>query len=99
MLFDLTLTQELWDKPVLADLSNHELVRKVLNTLCEADCWFEDRPCLPDSEGNEWVELLAPRIWAAGCHQSGDIWIATATEEEHNMLVKSVNDWLPRLSD
>ena len=98
-LFNLTLTQELRDKPVFADLSNCKLVRKVLDALHEADCWFDDRPCLPDSEGNEWVELLVPRIWAAGHHRSGDIWIATATKEKRNMLVESVNDWLPRLSD
>ncbi len=71
---------------------------KILSTLEEADCWFADRPRSPDSVGNERVDHLSPYIRAVGRHRSGDIWIASDSTAGHDMLVATVDNWLPMLS-
>ena len=60
------LSQKSCDRPVLIDLSNEELIARILGALCAANVWFEDRPCMPDSEGNERIDQLTPHIRAAG---------------------------------
>ena len=41
---------------------------------------------------------LTPYIRAVGRHRSSDIWVATATEAGHDMLVENIDRWLPILS-
>ena len=81
-LYDLTLAQKSPDKPILTELSNHDLIDKIFEALRDADCWYQERPCSPGPDGSEVVESLTPGIWAVGCHRSGNIWIATITEAE-----------------
>ena len=81
-LYDLTLAQKLRDRPILTELSNRDLIDKIFVVLHDVDCWFQERPCSPGSDGNEVVESLTPGIRAVGHHWSGDIWIATITEAE-----------------
>ena len=38
-------------------------------------------------------------IQAVGRRCSSDIWFAAATEARHNVLVETVNEWLPKLSE
>ena len=58
----ITLSQKLRDRPVLVDLSNEELIARILRALCAADVWFKDRPRMLDSEGNERINRLTPYI-------------------------------------
>ena len=38
-------------------------------------------------------------ICVVGQHCSGDSWVATDMKGEHNMMIATVNTWLPKLSD
>ena len=60
------------------------------------DCWFQERPYLLGSDGNEAVESLMLGIWAVGWHWSGDIYITTVVEAEQDWLVDTVH-WCPGL--
>ncbi len=53
---------------------------------------------MPDSEGDEKVKYVSPYIRAVGRHHSGNIWVATHTEAGRDMLVATVDRWLPKLS-
>ena len=75
------------------------LVAKILDTLQSAGCEYNSRLCSPDSCGNVVETWYTPGIKAAGCHRSGDTWVVTATEAEHGVLVKSIDSWLPKLSE
>src|SRR6266481_3607086 len=97
--FDITVTQKSRNEPVFANLSNKELIARILAALRAADVWLDDRPRTPDSEGIEGVDRLTPCIRAVGCHWSGDIWIATTTEAGRNALAETIDDWLPLCSD
>ena len=66
--FDLTLTQQSQSSPVFMDLSNDALIIKILGAMKDADCWLEDWPRLPDSEGNTRMVPHTPYIWAVGRH-------------------------------
>ena len=64
--FDITLVQKSRDSPVFTKLSNEELISEILNALRDGDCWYEDRACTPDSEGNEVIGRFGPCIKAVG---------------------------------
>ena len=65
----------------------------------DASCWLGDRLCSPDLDGNARSTLYSPYIWAVGRHRSGDIWIATEMRAGRDMMVETVEAWLPKLSD
>ena len=96
--YNFMLAQMSWDSPVLANLTNEDLIKKIHNTLADADCWFKVKLRSPNLDGTKDLEYLALSIWAVGWHQSGNIWVATGTEAEHKMLVEMIHKWLPRLS-
>ncbi len=96
--FDITLNQKSPSNPVFADTPYYDLITKILEALRDADCWMEGRLCLPDSEGDEKVKYVSPYIRAVGRHRSGDIWVATHTEAGRDMLMATVDRWLPKLS-
>ena len=96
--YDFTLAQTLWDSPVLANLTNEDLIVKICDALAHADCWFKIKLRSPNSDGVKELEYIAPRIQAVGRHWSGNIWVAAGTEAECKMLVETVHRWLPRLS-
>ena len=60
---------------------------------------LEDRACMPDSEGNKVIGCFGPCIKAVGRHHIGDIWVTSDTEAGCNVLISTVSEWLPRLSD
>ena len=93
------LVQKSHDKPAFADLSNNELIGKILNALQAVDVCLEHRPCSPDSEGNTRIDCLTLFIRAIGWHRSGNIWIATDTEAGRTVLVEAIDEWLPNLLD
>ena len=97
--YNITLTQKSHDKPVFANISNCKLVVKILDTLQSAGCEYNSRLCSLDSCGNVVETWYTPGIKAAGCHRSRDIWVVTATEAECGVLVKSIDSWLPKLSE
>jgi len=78
--FDITLVQKSRDSLVFVNLTSNELIAKILKALREADCWLEDRPHTPDSDGNKVVDRLILYIRVVGWHRSRDIWVATSTE-------------------
>ena len=65
----------------------------------DASCWLGDRLCSPDLEGNARSTLYSPYIQAVGWHRSGNIWIATETRAGCDMMVETVEAWLPKLLD
>ena len=71
---------------------------KILDALKEAECCLEERPCRPGSDGGDRAMRLTPYIRAAGWHRSGDIWVVTDTKAGHDVLVNTIDDWLPKLS-
>ena len=75
------------------------MISKITAALRDADVGLPTRPHTPDSEGNGGEEWLTPYIRAVGRHRSGDVWIATATEVGHNVLVERMDEWLPKLSN
>ena len=96
--FDLTLTQKSRNHPVLTELSSQDLSDRIYAALREADCWHEIRPISPDSEGSGEL-CLAPCIRAVGRHRSGNLWILVVSEAVRDMLIGSIHEWLPQLSD
>ena len=80
-------------------LSNDDLINRILGAMKDAGCWLGDRPCSPDLDGNARSTLYSPYIRAVGWHRSGNIWIATETRAGHDMMVETVEAWLPKLSD
>ena len=96
--YGLTLAQKERDNLVFTDLTNEDIILKIEDALDAADCWYELKT-YTDANGNEDVEPIPPHVWAVGCHWSGDIWIAASSEDEHNMLIRMIPHWLPRLLD
>ena len=45
------------------------------------------------------VERLSLVIRGVGRHRSGDIWVALDSEAGHRVLVESIGEWLPKLSE
>ena len=80
-------------------MPNYELVTKILNALQVADCWMDERPSTPDSEGYGIMKQVTPSIRAIGWHQIGNIWVDAITEAGHNFLVVTINEWLPKLPE
>ena len=97
--FDMTLTLKSRDSPISTDWSNEDLIGKILVAMRDTNCWMEERTCSPDSEGNPRPGLHPPRIRAVGQYRSGDFWVATDTKEGRDMMIATVNTWLPKLSD
>ena len=96
--YDFTLAQPSRDSPVLANLTNEDLIVKIRDALADADCWFKIKLRSPNSDGVKELEYIASCIHAVGRHRSGDIWVATGTEAEGKMLIETIHRWLPRLS-
>ena len=75
------------------------MITRILKALWAADVCLEERPCTPDTEGAiGGMVRLTPYIRAVGWHRSGNIWVAMATEAGHDMLVETIDRWLPILS-
>ena len=81
------------------NLPKDKLITKVFTALQEANVWYEDRPSFLDLEGDVGVDHLSPVIRAVRWHPSGDIWVTMDSEAGCNVLVESIGDWLPRLSE
>ena len=77
--YDVTLTQISRDNPVFTNLSNDELIAKILEAFQAASVCLEERAHTSDSDGYEAVDCLSPFIRAVGQHRSRDIWIAMDT--------------------
>ena len=56
--YDVTLTQISGDNPVFANLSNDELIAKILEAFQAASICLEERAHTPDSDGHEVVDQL-----------------------------------------
>ena len=68
-LFDFTLVQKSPDRPVLANLTEYALTKKVVEALHDADCWSDYMAHMSGSDGGnggEEMGLYMPCIWAMG---------------------------------
>ena len=95
----MTLTLKSQDSPIPTDLTNGDLIDKILVAMRDTSCWMEDKLCSPDSEGNPRTGPHPPHIRTVRQHRSGDFWLATDTKEERNMMIATVDTWLPKVSD
>ena len=108
--FDITLAQADRRNPVLAGLTDKQLVDKITTALDAAGCSYVTVPCSPVDGASDVGSDVASedrafngrdintRVRAAGRHRSGDIWFATCSEDELQHLLSTAALWIPHLS-
>ena len=93
------LTQKSHVNLVLTNWDSEDLIAKILDALKEAKCCLEERSCTPGSGSRDRVMQLMPYIRAAGWHRSGDIWVVMDTKAGCDLLMDTIDKWLPKLSE
>ena len=96
--FDITLAQKDHSAPVLTDLTDGQLADKVREALDAADWKYDTRPSSSPAATSDDGSNFDVRIRAADCHDSGDIWFSTYSEDEYWSLLSGAPSWLPCLS-